>query len=131
MTCTHRTVIARRAAWFGLCAGGVALFPATVTGAMAAGRTVSATAASTAARISNFSPKQGPQGVHVTITGRNLAPAKFVTFGGIDAKFKVKSSRVIVAIAPANGSGLITVVTSDAGTVSTNTTFVVTTPKHT
>jgi hypothetical protein len=74
--------------------------------------------------VAKLAPVKGPTsgGTSVSITGLNLSGATAVTFGGVSASFKVKSSTSIAAIAPASVAGIVDVrVTTPAGTSAVTT----------
>ena len=50
--------------------------------------------------ISGFSPKSGPVGTQVTITGMSLKQTSTVTFGGVKASFTVNSDTQVTATVP-------------------------------
>jgi uncharacterized repeat protein (TIGR03803 family) len=62
--------------------------------------------------ITNFTPKRGPAGTKVTITGTNLNAATAVHFNNVPAVFTNVSATAITATVPAgNATGFITVTT--------------------
>lgn len=66
--------------------------------------------------ISSFAPTSGSAGTSVVITGTNFAAVTNVLFNGVAAtSFIVNSPTQITAVAPASGTGPITVVTSTCG----------------
>lgn len=80
--------------------------------------------------IIDFTPKQGPFGTTVTITGREFGDDITVKLNGITAQLKQRSATSIVFTIPANTS-LTThkiQVTSDGNMVETATNFTVTAP---
>lgn len=80
--------------------------------------------------IIDFTPKQGPFGTTVTITGRQFGEDITVKINGVATQLKQRSATSIVFLIPANTS--LTAhkiqVTSDGGTVETATNFTVTAP---
>ena len=79
--------------------------------------------------ISNFSPKTGPEGLQVVLTGVGFTGATGVKFGGVDAAFNVDSDIQITTTVPVGAvTGPITVATLGNGTIATATAFTVTLP---
>jgi hypothetical protein len=80
--------------------------------------------------IIDFTPKQGPFGTTVTITGREFGDDITVKINSVTAQLKQRSATSIVFLIPANTS--LTAhkvqVTSDGNTVETATDFTVTAP---
>jgi hypothetical protein len=69
--------------------------------------------------IFGFTPRQGPVGTVVAISGSGLADATVVRFNGISAQFSVESDGKILATVPAGAaSGPITIVTPAGRAVS-------------
>ena len=70
--------------------------------------------------LSHVSPTTGAAGAQVTITGKNLAGAGAVEFGGVSAVFKVVSATRITATVPASAAtGSVTVVTPHGSAATT------------
>jgi plastocyanin len=77
-------------------------------------------------KISKFTPKSGPVGTKVTITGKNLALASAVTFNGTAAVITSDTATKIVVKVPAGATtGKIEVVDPD-GTAMSSASFKVT-----
>jgi hypothetical protein len=78
-----------------------------------------ARAESVAPRITKFSPIAGRAGTKVVINGAKLRGASSLTFGGVKARFKVRSANWIIAIVPVHAhTGKITVHTNGGKAVS-------------
>lgn len=72
--------------------------------------------------VSSFSPSTGQLGTPVTITGLHFSGAKYVTFAGGIAKFKVLSDTSIAATVPATAvTGPVTVTTIGGTGISVGT----------
>jgi uncharacterized repeat protein (TIGR03803 family) len=71
--------------------------------------------------IKTFSPKRGPVGEHVEITGVSLSQTTGVSFGGVAAtEFKADSDKEVTATVPAGAkTGAITITTSGGSAAST------------
>ena len=82
--------------------------------------------------ITSFTPKKGPVGTSVTITGTNLTGVTGVKFNGVTATFTTSTATSVTAVVPAGATtGKITV-TTPGGTATSATDFTVTTvTKHT
>lgn len=76
-------------------------------------------------QVSGFSPKFGPAGTQVTLTGVNLANVTNVTFNGTKATFTAAQETSLVATVPAGATTGPIVVTSPDGSGSTGEDFVV------
>lgn len=79
-----------------------------------------------APKISKFTPKSGPVGTKVTITGKNLAMASAVTFNGTAAVITADTATRIVVKVPAGATTGKIVVTDPDGTATSATSFKVT-----
>ena len=79
-----------------------------------------------APKISKFTPKTGPVGTKVTITGKNLAMASAVTFNGTAAVITADTATRIVVKVPAGATTGKIVVTDPDGTATSATSFKVT-----
>ena len=75
--------------------------------------------------VTRFSPLLGPENTAVAILGR-FAGATQVTFNGLDASFTADSDDQVTAMVPAGATTGPITVTSDAGTMTTETDFTVT-----
>jgi uncharacterized repeat protein (TIGR03803 family) len=76
--------------------------------------------------ISSFTPKKGPAGTKVTITGTDFNGVTAVHFNGVPAAFTYVSPTVITATAPAgNASGFLSV-TTPTGTATSKQKFLLT-----
>jgi len=72
-----------------------------------------------APRISTFSPGTGKVGTKVTINGANFRGVTWLKFGGVNARFTVRSANWIVATVPQHAhSGKITIHTKTGTAVS-------------
>jgi len=79
--------------------------------------------------IGSFSPKSGPEGTQVVITGLGFTGATHVWFGGVDATFNVDSDTQVTATVPIGAAtGPISIATLNAGTIASATDFTVTPP---
>ncbi|MFO1496886.1 MAG: IPT/TIG domain-containing protein [Verrucomicrobiota bacterium] len=80
-----------------------------------------------APNITDFTPKSGPVGTDVVLTGQNLEAATAVSFNGVAAAFRVVlSESSLIATVPLGAvSGNITV-TTPAGSAATGSSFTVT-----
>ncbi len=82
--------------------------------------------ASPAPVIADFTPKKGPAGTQVTITGTHFNNATAVHFNNVAAAFTYVSATVITATVPSgNASGFVKV-TTPGGTASSKQTFMLT-----
>ena len=105
------------------------LSTAVLTGMVALFPVFSASAsASPSPTISDFSPKQGPVGTTVTISGTNLANATSVTFGKTAATVTVDTSTKVDVLVPTGATTSHIKVTTAAGRATTRSKFVVTAP---
>jgi len=78
-------------------------------------------------QIKSFTPKKGPVGTTVTITGVNLTQTTNVTFDGIDATtFTVKSNTKLTAMVPEGAETGTIAITTPAGTATSAASFTVT-----
>jgi uncharacterized repeat protein (TIGR03803 family) len=78
-------------------------------------------------QIKSFTPKKGPVGTTVTITGVNLTQTTKVTFDGIEATtFTVKSNTKLTAMVPEGTTTGTIAITTPAGTATSATSFTVT-----
>ena len=69
--------------------------------------------------ITAFAPTHGKVGTKVVIHGSNFGGTAWVTFGGVNAKFKVSSPTTIVAVVPKKAhTGKISVHTNSGGTIA-------------
>jgi hypothetical protein len=79
--------------------------------------------------ISNFTPKTGPEGTQVVLTGVGFTGATDVQFGGVSATFTVDLDTQITTTVPIGAvTGPITVTTVTSGTIASATDFTVTPP---
>jgi hypothetical protein len=79
--------------------------------------------------ISSFSPKSGPEGTQVVLSGVGFTGATGVQFGGVPATFNVGSDTQITTTVPVGAvKGPITVATLHNGTIASATAFTVTLP---
>lgn len=84
------------------------------------------TQAITRSVIASFTPLSGTSGSTVTITGTNFTYATGVSFGGVAAlSFHIVNATTLTAIVGTGMSGAISVVTSNGGTATSSSTFVV------
>jgi uncharacterized repeat protein (TIGR03803 family) len=80
-----------------------------------------------APQIKSFTPKSGPVGTTVTITGVNLTQTTNVTFDGIAATtFTVKSNTKLTAMVPEGATTGTIAITTPAGTTTSAASFKVT-----
>ncbi len=80
-------------------------------------------------QIKSFAPPSGPVGTQVTITGVSLTQTTSVTFAGATATtVAVDSDTQVTATVPANAKTGKIQITTPGGTVTTTTSFTVTTP---
>jgi hypothetical protein len=78
-------------------------------------------------QIKSFTPKKGPVGTTVTITGVNLTGTTEVTFDGIVATtFTVKSNTKLTAMVPEGAETGTIAITTPAGIATSATSFTVT-----
>jgi uncharacterized repeat protein (TIGR03803 family) len=76
--------------------------------------------------IASFSPKSGAAGAQVQIDGGGFAGATQVTFGGVNATFRIVGPTQIVATVPPGASTGKIVVTTPNGTATSKTKFRIT-----
>ncbi len=108
--------------------GGFTHSPITVTTAGGTGKSV-ANFKLILPSISSFTPKTGPEGTQVVLTGVGFTGASAVQFGGIDAAFNVDSdTQITTTVAVGALTGPITVATLINGTIASATVFTVTPP---
>jgi hypothetical protein len=79
-------------------------------------------------RISFFTPRGGPIGTTVTISGAHFTGATAVAFNGTPAVFTVVSETEISATVPSGASSGPITVTTPAGSATSSTAFTVTVP---
>lgn len=97
----------------GASAPGILVAPITI------GLTVCAPSAADLPTITGFFPASGRPGTHVLISGRNLAAADLVQFGGAPASFVVVSPELVRATVPAGApTGRIRLLAAGASAVS-------------
>ncbi|MGB9491221.1 MAG: choice-of-anchor tandem repeat GloVer-containing protein, partial [Terriglobales bacterium] len=78
-------------------------------------------------QIKNFTPKSGPVGTKVTITGVGLTQTTAVTFGGVAAgDFTVVSDKKVTATVPADATTGKIAITTPGGTATSTASFTVT-----
>ncbi|HEY5025970.1 MAG TPA: hypothetical protein VII76_13425 [Acidimicrobiales bacterium] len=77
------------------------------------------------AKIVRVTPRAGPVGSRVLISGRRLGGATQVTFNGVPAFVKKAAAGKIVAVVPVGATNGPVVVTTPAGTVTSPRSFVV------
>jgi outer membrane protein assembly factor BamB len=82
--------------------------------------------------ISDFTPKSGPTGSTVVISGRGMKRVNAVTFNGVAAKFTVNTARQITATVPAGAStGKFTLIRPGrSATTATDFTITTSTPSE-
>jgi plastocyanin len=88
--------------------------------------TITVTGAAAMPKISKFTPKSGPVGTKVTITGKNLALATAVTFNGTAAVITSDTATKIVVKVPAGATTGKIEVTDAGGTAMSASVFKVT-----
>ena len=110
-----------------------AIVPASASSGTIAVSTTHGTAASSAGftvsqsppGIAGFSPASGALGTAVTITGSGFIGVTAVAFNGISAGYTVNGSTSISAIVPASATNGILSVSTNIGTASSSTAFIV------